>query len=79
MDQYVVVKPDIAQRFQEAMKDGRIILFSAPCGFGKTTVAKALLEDYPCKWISAMEADYKIPASDETGWDVLVVEQLQMI
>lgn len=79
MDPHVVIKPDIAQRFRDAMKNGRVIFFSAPCGFGKTTLAKALLENYHCKWICPTEADYKIPDLDETGWDVLVVEQLQMI
>lgn len=44
-----VVKEDIAEKFRLFMENGRIMLFRAPCGFGKTTLAKTLLKDCRAK------------------------------
>ena len=44
MTKKTVIKPAISQKFQEFLKNERILFFSAPCGFGKTVVAQALLE-----------------------------------
>ncbi len=40
LKQAVVIKEKIRKKFQEFMENGRIMVFSAPCGFGKTTVAR---------------------------------------
>ena len=39
----VMIKPAIRRQFEEFMRQGRVLFFSAPCGFGKTTVAETLL------------------------------------
>ena len=39
----VMIKPAIRKQFEEFMRQGRVLFFSAPCGFGKTTVAETLL------------------------------------
>ena len=40
----VVVKPAIAAQFERFAARGRVMLFSAPCGFGKSALADKLLE-----------------------------------
>lgn len=42
LDKVVEVKADIAEKFRMFMERGRIMFFRAPCGFGKTTLAKEL-------------------------------------
>ena len=44
MKDAIVIKPSLADQVKNAMIHGRVIFFSAPCGFGKTTTAWALLE-----------------------------------
>ena len=44
MKDAIVIKPALADQVKNAMIHGRVIFFSAPCGFGKTTTAWALLE-----------------------------------
>ena len=44
MEQLAVIMADLAERFEMAMEQGRAVLFNAPCGFGKTTTARALTE-----------------------------------
>ena len=39
----IIIKPEIAATFKAVMEHGRILMFSAPCGFGKTAVAEALV------------------------------------
>ena len=39
----IIVKPSVRQRFDSFMERGRVLFFSAPCGFGKTALADALL------------------------------------
>ena len=43
MTKKMVIKPAISQKFQEFLKNERILFFSAPCGFGKTVASRALL------------------------------------
>ena len=43
----VTIKPSLEKMFFNALKQYQIIMFSAPCGFGKTTIAKKLLSN--CK------------------------------
>ena len=40
----IIIKPAIAEQFENFIRNGRILFFSAPCGFGKTTLADALLK-----------------------------------
>lgn len=39
----IIVKPSTAQAFETLWKRGRVLFFSAPCGFGKTVLADTLL------------------------------------
>ena len=39
----VVIKPSLREQFLQGWAQCRVIFFSAPCGFGKSTAATALL------------------------------------
>ena len=42
MTENIIIKPSVQKRFDSFMAHGRVLFFSAPCGFGKTAVAEAL-------------------------------------
>ena len=75
-----VVNTNIAEKFRDFMENGRIIMFEAPCGFGKTTLAKRLLRDYNVRVceLRADEADFDA-LPEQSGWDVMLLEDLQFI
>lgn len=75
----VVIKPELEQEFKKAMKNGRIVFFSAPCGFGKTTVSKALLKGMKVYTILAGEENFVLPSEKDENWDVLLVDNFQLI
>lgn len=58
------------------MQRGRIMFFCAPCGFGKTTVAKALLKNKNVIFTDADKADFGVALKNE--WEVLAIDNLQM-
>lgn len=60
------IKPEIREKFKYFTEDGRILLFSAPCGFGKTTSARQLLKDISYSEIFADTADFGSFKTDET-------------
>lgn len=72
----VIVKPSLEESFLEGWKRNRIIFFSAPCGFGKTTMAKTLLSKHSVFEINARDKDFlmeKIPSD----CDVVLIDDLQ--
>ena len=76
MQDAIVIKPFVADQVKNAMIHGRVIFFSAPCGFGKTTTAWALLEGKKVHFAAAGEPGFRLPLLRET-WDVLLLDQLQ--
>ena len=78
MNRNIVVKTEIAKQFKNAIDSGQVVLLSAPCGMGKTTVAHALLEGRRVLEISAGSSDFKIPEPDGS-WEVLLIDNLQKI
>lgn len=44
MPENIVVRPSIRAAFEQVMEQGRVLFFSAPCGFGKSVVAEELLK-----------------------------------
>lgn len=77
MTKKTVIKPAISQKFQEFLKNERILFFSAPCGFGKTAVAQALLEG---RRVWKLEGESARGADLETkkDWDILLLEDFQL-
>ena len=45
MDRNIVVKPEIAKQFKNAMDSGQVVLLSAPCGMGKPLWRGLCLQD----------------------------------
>ena len=43
MTENIIIKPSVQKRFDSFMAHGRVLFFSAPCGFGKTVLADVLL------------------------------------
>ena len=75
-EEIIVLRPQVTERFQAAMERGRVVLFSAPCGFGKTTLATRLLAGRRVYSCSGLEPRFDLPRDGE-GWDVLLVDDLQ--
>lgn len=77
MNSVVMIKPDIQKKFDNFMQSGRIALFCAPCGFGKTTVVRELLKTKKTYEISADALD--VSALSEKDWNVLIVDNIQLL
>lgn len=78
MEECVILTTSLARRFEAAMRKGRAVLFSAPCGFGKTASARALLAGKRVCAISAEDPELSLPAPGGK-WDVLLVDDLQWL
>ncbi|MFR6377042.1 MAG: hypothetical protein ACLUN5_11495 [Oscillospiraceae bacterium] len=85
MPETIIIKPSIAAQFQRFLQQERV-LFSAPCGFGKTALAEALLDSMPgnsmdryrIRRLNAGAADFAIPSAAE-DWDILLIDDLQLL
>lgn len=72
------IKSSLEDKFRSAWEICRVILFSAPCGCGKTTTASALLQGRAVLEWNAADADFssvKIPKECE----VVLVDDLQCL
>ena len=86
MPETIVIKPSIAAQFQRFLQQERVLFFSAPCGFGKTALAEALLDSMPgnsmdryrIRRLNAGAADFAIPSAAE-DWDILLIDDLQLL
>ena len=86
MPETIIIKPSIAAQFQRFLQQERVLFFSAPCGFGKTTLAEALLDSMPgnsmdmyrMRRLNAGAADFAIPSAAE-DWDILLIDDLQLL
>ena len=74
----IIVKPSVRQRFDSFMERGRVLFFSAPCGFGKSTLSDALLSGRDVLRLNAGAADFALPALSD-GWEILLIDDFQMI
>ena len=72
----IIVKLSTTQAFETLWKRGRVLFFSAPCGFGKTVVAEALLSGREVLRLSADSADFSLPSA-EADWQILLLDDLQ--
>lgn len=80
MKQAVVIKKETYKKFREFMDNGRIMVFIAPCGFGKTTVAEALLKKSGKRVLKKRADEIDVSAlSSRDPWDVLLNEDLQLL
>ena len=72
----IIVKPSTAQAFETLWKRGRVLFFSAPCGFGKTVLADTLLDGRPVLRLNAADTGFAL-SSLEDAWDVLLIDNIQ--
>ena len=78
MTENIIIKPSVQKRFDSFMAHGRVFFFSAPCGFGKTVLADALLRGRNVLRQSAADPDCAIPPSAQ-DWDILLIDDLQLM
>lgn len=74
----IVIKPAIAERFETFLRQGRVFFFGAPCGFGKSALAEALLAGRPVVRRSVSDADFSLPRAEEE-WSTLLLDDLQLM
>ena len=72
----ILIKPAVRRQFDDVMQHGRILFFSAPCGFGKTAVASALLAGRAALRLDAGEAGFVLPSAAD-DWSILLIDELQ--
>ena len=78
MTKNIIIKTSVQKRFDSFMAHGRVLFFSAPCGFGKTVLADALLRGRNVLRQSAADPDCAIPPSEQ-DWDILLIDDLQLM
>ena len=78
MTENIIIKPSVQKRFDSFIAHGRVLFFSAPCGFGKTVLADALLRGRNVLRQSAADPDCVIPPSAQ-DWDILLIDDLQLM
>ncbi len=76
MNGKVFIHSATEEKFRYMMEYGRILLFCAPCGFGKTTVARELLKNKRFYECSAEKLNF---AALSESYDVLLVDNLQLL
>lgn len=76
MQDNIIVKPSVEKQFDRFLRQGRVLFFSAPCGFGKTAVAEALLSSREVLRLPANNVGSKLPSA-EADWQILLLDDLQ--
>lgn len=74
----IIIKPSLAEVFLIGWERCRVILFSAPCGCGKTATATALLRDHTVCTLNAADAEF-LPKNVPKGCDAVLVDDLQSL
>ena len=74
----IIIKPSVQRRFDSFLQRGRILFFSAPCGFGKSTLADALLTGQNVLRLDAGAVDFSLAALEE-DWDTLLIDNFQQM
>ena len=78
MNGNILIKPSVQQKFDSVMQSGRILFFSAPCGFGKTVVANALLRKRRTLCLCGGAPAFSL--QELSGeWDILLIDDFQLI
>lgn len=74
----VIIKPSLEEIFLTGWEHCRVILFSAPCGCGKTTTATALLAGHSVCTLNAAGAEF-LPENIPPDCDAVLVDDLQYL
>ena len=76
MPESIIIKPAIARAYEDFRRSGRVLFFSAPCGFGKTAVAETLCRGEKVLSLSAAAPDFALPETAD-DWSTLLIDDLQ--
>ncbi|MGL4790226.1 MAG: LuxR C-terminal-related transcriptional regulator [Anaerotignaceae bacterium] len=68
----------LQERFEFSFKHNRILIFHAPCGFGKTCMARELTKKYNSHYISVADKNFSLDKITH-DFDVLIIDDLQMV
>lgn len=74
----IIIKPSLEEFFWNGWKQHQIIMFSAPCGFGKTTVAKELLSKQKVYEINVSDSEF-LSQDISNNCNVVLVDDLQYL
>lgn len=78
MAKNVVIRPSVREQYQKFMARGRVLFFTAPCGFGKSILTETLLAGQQVLSLTAGEPDFALPADDK-DWQVLLIDDLRQM
>lgn len=73
-----IIKPALQALFQTGWEQYRVILFSAPCGFGKTTAATTLLAEHTVCACCAGSPDF-LSSPIPPDCDAVLIDELQLV
>ncbi|MEA4932625.1 MAG: helix-turn-helix transcriptional regulator, partial [Lawsonibacter sp.] len=74
----VIIKPALEEIFMTGWEQCRVILFSAPCGCGKTPTATALLKGHAVCALNAADSVFS-PEYIPSDCDTVLVDDLQLL
>ena len=78
MEDHITIKPALAEKFKTAMRQSRVIFFSAPCGFGKSTTAEYLLSGRKISRVDAGQQPLALPDPGDR-WEILLLDHFQQL
>lgn len=74
-----LISASLKEKFNDFKRNGRILIFEAPCGFGKTALSNALLKESSAR-ILRLDGEYpdfdRIYQTDD--WDILFFENIHL-
>lgn len=74
----IIIQPALHQAFSQGWAQCRVLLLSAPCGFGKTAVANRLLQGHTVCRVNALEETFLSIALPQ-NCDAVLVDHLQYL
>ena len=75
MEQNIVLTTELQEKFKSAWGQRQVILFTAPCGCGKSAAASVLLEPYTvCRWDALSDPPEPVP---DFTCDAVLLDNLQ--
>ena len=75
MEQNIVLTTELQEKFKSAWGQRQVILFTAPCGCGKSAAASALLEPHTvCRWDALSDPPEPVP---DFTCDAVLLDNLQ--
>ena len=75
---HVIIKPLIAEKFQMAMENGRIIFFERALRIWQNHHSHEFAETIQGA-LSADDVDFTVPLVPDGSWDVLLIDQFQFL